>query len=122
MKLDFCHSCIKGSQAEEGERGEMKRHIATSVKCRSVSEGAITHLPIEEKEVTWTEYLQLLLLKKSVCVHHHVRGILQHEAPCKDPEVCEECDELPQHDAVTGWAGGGPHWAGCAGVFPGGGW
>ena len=57
MNLDFCHSCAKGSQAEEGERGEMKRHIATSVKCRSVSEGAITHLPIEEKEVTWTEYL-----------------------------------------------------------------
>ena len=64
MNLDFCHSCAKGSQTEEGERGEMKRHIATSVKCRSVSEGSITHLPIEEKEVTWTEYLKLLLWKK----------------------------------------------------------
>jgi len=38
-------------------------------RTRSVSEGAITHLRTEEKELTWTEYLKFLLLKKSLLVY-----------------------------------------------------
>ena len=32
-------------------------------RARSVSVGAITHLHIDEKELSWTEYLKFLLLR-----------------------------------------------------------
>eukprot|EP00092_Neocalanus_flemingeri_P040206 GFUD01043793.1.p1 GENE.GFUD01043793.1~~GFUD01043793.1.p1 ORF type:complete len:663 (+),score=225.82 GFUD01043793.1:208-1989(+) len=38
-------------------------------RTRSVSEGAITELGVELKELTWTEYLKFLLLKKALLVY-----------------------------------------------------
>jgi len=38
-------------------------------RTRSVSEGAVSRLRPEQKEITWTEYLKLLLLKKSLLVY-----------------------------------------------------
>jgi len=38
-------------------------------RTRSVSEGAIKDVMIEQKELTWTEYLKFLLLKKALLVY-----------------------------------------------------
>jgi len=41
----------------------------TIQRTRSVSEGAVAHMKYEQKELTWTEYLKFLLLKKSLLVY-----------------------------------------------------
>ena len=82
----------------------------------SVSEGAITHLRIE-KELTWAEDLKFLLLKSLL-----VSAVYFNKKHLGKTLNCEEGNELPQHGAVLGWTGGGPHWTCCVGVCPWGCW